>query len=97
MSIESIEHKIRVSIGKALHHNKSNPDGKVDVEHVADEHGVSEDQVREQMAWLHNQNLIGGPLANESRQVSQVPYGSLNDVEFSEAGLAWSMAGYPML
>jgi len=97
MSIESIEHKIRVSIGKALHHNRSNPEGKVDIEHVAEEHGVSEDQVREQVAWLHRQNLVGGPLANESLQVAGVPGGSLGDLQYTEAGMAWSMAGYPLL
>ncbi len=97
MSIESIEHKIRVSVGKALHHNRSHAEGQVDIEHVAQEHGVSEDQVREQVAWLRSQNLVNGPLEYESQQVSHVPTESLGNVQFSDAGLAWAMAGYPLL
>ena len=97
MSIESIEHKIRVSIGKALHHNKSDQEGKLDIEHIADEHGISQDQVQEQVAWLHRQNLVAGPLEYESQQVSGVPGASLRKLDYTEAGLAWSMAGYPLL
>jgi hypothetical protein len=99
MSIDSIEHRIRVSIGKVLHHKhtNANPDGTVDIEHIAREHGVSEDQVREQVAWLRGQNLIGGPLEIEGQQVSQVPNETLGNHQLSDAGLAWAMAGYPLL
>src|SRR6188472_2212375 len=97
MSIDSVEHRIRVSIGKVLHHKRTNPEGTVDIEHIAQEHGVSEDQVREQVAWLRSQNLVGGPLEIEGQQVSQVPNEALGLHDLSEAGLAWAMAGYPVL
>jgi len=98
MSIDSIEHKIRVSIGKVLHHKHHNPEeGSVDIEHIAQEHGVSEDQVREQMTWLRTQNLIAGPLEYEGMQVSEVPMESLGAHDLSESGMAWAMAGYPLI
>jgi hypothetical protein len=98
MSVESVEHRIRVALGKAFHHKHHNPDGAVDLENIAAEHGVSEDQVKEQMAYLRNQNILAGPLAVEGAQVSGVPaefYGDQHSL--SDNGLAWASAGYPVL
>lgn len=97
MSDESIFHKIRVDIGKAFHHKRTDPEGMVDIESIASENGVSEDQVREQMSYLHSQNMIRGPLANEGLQVRGVPDGELDQHHLTEDGLAWANAGYPVI
>jgi hypothetical protein len=97
MSDESFVHKIRVSIGQAFHHKHHNPDGKVDIESIASEHGVSEDQVREQMEYLRGQNMIRGPLSNEGLQVRGVPQYMMDDHHMTEDGLNWAMAGYPVI
>lgn len=97
MSDESFAHKIRVSIGQAFHHKHHDPAGKVDIESIASEHGVSESQVREQMEYLRSQNMIRGPLSNEGMQVRGVPQTMMDDHHLTEDGLNWAMAGYPVI
>ncbi len=97
MSDDSIIHKVRVSIGKAFHYKHKDPAGKVDLESIASENGVSEDQVREQMEYLRSQNLIRGPLSNEGMQVRGVPAELMDNHHLTEDGLAWADAGYPVI
>ena len=97
MSDDSIIHKIRTSIGEAFHHKHKDPAGKVDIESIASENGVSEDQVREQMEYLRSQNLIRGPLSNEGLQVRGVPSEMMDHHHLTEDGLAWADAGYPVI
>lgn len=98
MSDESWEHRVRVALGKAFHHRHHNPEGAVDLEHIAREQGVSEDQVKEQMAYLREQNLLVGPLASEGQQVSGVPSHTFADQhQLSDAGFAWVSAGFPIV
>lgn len=97
MTDDSIFHKIRVDLGKAFHHKHTNPDGKVDIESIATENGVSQSQVQEQMEYLRRQNLIAGPMANEGLQVRGVPDSELDQHNLTQDGLAWSMAGYPVI
>ncbi len=95
MSDESLAHRIRVSLGKAFHHKHTTNEGTVDVEHIANEHGVSEDQVMEQFAWLREQNMVAGPLENEARQIGGVPGANIHDHNITEDGLLWAASGYP--
>jgi hypothetical protein len=97
MSVESLEHRIRVALGKAFHHKHHTESGSVDILNIASEHEVSEDQVKEQLAYLHRQNLLGGPLEFEGHQVAGVPGGAYDDVHITDAGLGWAAAGYPVL
>ncbi len=91
-------HAIRQSIGKVVYWNTQNDnEGKADIESIAREHNVSEDQVRDQMEFLRSQNLIRGPLANEGLQVREVPGHMLAHHTLTEDGLAWADAGYPVL
>jgi hypothetical protein len=97
MTDESRAHRIRVSIGKAFHHKHHDPDGKVDLERIASEHGVSEDQVREQVDYLRQQNLIGGPLEFEGEQIRGVPSSVFDDHHLTPDGLAWANSGFPVI
>lgn len=95
MSQTSLEHRIRVSLGKALHHRHHDPDGVADIESIASEHGVSEDQVMEQVAWLREQNLIEGPMQNESGQIGHIPPSEWPNHRLTSDGLDWAGAGFP--
>lgn len=97
MTDDSLAHQIRVSLGKAFHGKHLDPAGKVDIESIASENGVSESQVREQMNYLRTQNMIRGPLANEGLQVRDVPDHEPNAHDLTDEGLAWSLAGYPVI
>ena len=98
MSDESLEHRIRVALGNAFHHkHHTGGEGAVDIEHIASEHNVSEDQVKEQLAFLHRQNIIGGPLEFEGMQVAGVPGAMYDDVHITDTGLGWAASGYPVL
>lgn len=97
MTDDSLAHKIRVSIGKAFHHKHHDPSGKIDLESIASEHGVSEDQVQEQMSYLRQQNLIGGPLESEGQQISQVPSSVFDDHHLTPDGIIWATAGFPVM
>ncbi len=97
MTEESIEHRIRVEIGKAFHHKHQTQSGTVDLQNIAAQHGVSEDQVKEQIAYLKKQNILGGPLAGEGEQVANVPFAALASYELTDEGLAWAGAGYNYL
>ena len=94
MSIDSLEHRIRVSLGKAFHHKHTTKEGAVDIEAIASEHGVSNDQVQEQIAYLKRQNILSGPLGMDESQVEGVPAGD-HDLTFN--GLGWATAGYPII
>ena len=95
MAAESLEHRIRVSLGKALHHRHHDQDGVADIENIASEHGVSEDQVMEQVSWLREQNLIEGPMQNESGQIARIPASEWSNHKFTSDGLEWAGAGFP--
>jgi hypothetical protein len=95
MTQPSLEHRIRVSLGNALHRRHHGQPGVEDIESIASEHGVSEDQVMEQVAWLREQNLIDGPLQNESGQISHIPASEWPDHKLTSAGLEWAGAGFP--
>ncbi len=97
MTEQSIEHRIRVAIGKAFHHKHQTQAGTVDLQNIAAQHGVSEDQVKEQMAYLRSQNLLDGPLAAEGEQIADVPITGFGDYQLTEEGLAWVEAGYNYL
>jgi len=97
MTEESIEHRIRVAIGKAFHHKHQTGTGTVDLDNIASDHGVSEDQVKEQIAYLKKQNVIGGPMASEGEQVANVPISGFGEYQLTEEGLAWAGAGYNYL
>jgi hypothetical protein len=58
---------------------------------------VSEDQLKEQLAYLRSQNLIGGPLAIEGEQTIGVPSATYKDTYLTEEGLAWAEAGYAVI
>jgi len=95
MSENSIEHRIRVALGKALHHKHRTGSGSVDLEHIASEHNVSVDQVKEQFSWLREQNLVGGPLDLEGEQIARVPAYWFDEHELTDQGLEWAEAGFP--
>lgn len=95
MTQTSLEHRIRVSLGKALHHRRNDADGVVDIEHIASEHGVSEDQVMEQVGWLREQNLVDGPLQSESGQIGKIPASEWPNHKLTSDGLEWAGAGFP--
>jgi hypothetical protein len=98
MAVDSVEHRIRVALGKAFHHKHQHPEGAVDLGNIAAEQGVSEDQVKEQMTYLRDQNILAGPEAVESEQISGVPAELFGDEHsLSDDGLAWASAGYPVL
>ncbi len=97
MSEDSIEHRIRVAIGKAFHHKHQTGEGSANLENIAAEHGVSEDQVKEQIAYLKKQNYLGEPLAGEGAQVANVPFAGFAAYALTEEGLAWAGAGYNYL
>ncbi len=91
----SLEHRIRAAIGKALHRRHLDGSGVVDIEHIARENGVSQDQVNEQFNWLREQNLVQGPLANESRETQNVPASWYDAHSLTDLGLMWAENGYP--
>ena len=95
MADASLEHRIRVALGRAFHHKHKMRDGSVDIEHIASEHGVSEDQVMEQFAWLRNQGLIDGPLNNESRQIGKIPAEMIDQHHLTGEGLNWAETDFP--
>ena len=95
MAENSLEHRIRVALGKALHHKHRTGSGSVDIENIASEQGVSVDQVKEQFVWLREQNLAGGPLDLEGEQIAKVPAGWFGDHELTDAGLEWAEEGFP--
>lgn len=95
MAGPSLEHRIRADIGKALHRRHVDGSGTVDIEHIAREQGVSEDQVREQFDWLREQNLVQGPLAEEGEQIEDVPADWYGAHSLTDLGLAWAENGYP--
>jgi hypothetical protein len=95
MTESSLEHRIRVALGRAFHHRHRNGSGSVDIEDIAAEHGVSEDQVMEQLAWLRHQNLLGGPMMDESLQVAGVPLAGYDEHHLTDEGVAWAESGYP--
>ena len=97
MTDDSLAYKIRVSIGKAFHHKHHDPEGKVDLEGIASEHGVSEDQVREQLGYLRQQNLIGGPLEFEGEQIRRVPSAVFDDHHLTPDGVAWAASSFPLI
>lgn len=97
MTHESIEHRIRAALGKAFHHKHESGEETASLENIASEHGVSEDQVKEQLSYLRSQNLLGGPLAIEGQGVANVPIGNFADHELTDEGLAWARAGYPYI
>lgn len=96
MSENSLEHRIRVALGKALHHKHRTKSGSVNLEDVAAEHDVSVDQVKEQFGWLREQNLIGGPLDLEGEQIANVPAYWFEEHELTDQGLDWAEAGFPI-
>lgn len=95
MSENSLEHRIRVALGKVFHHKHKSGSGAVNIEQIASEHDVSVSQVKEQFAWLREQNLINGPLDVESEQISHVPASWFQDHELTEEGLEWAESGFP--
>ena len=95
MTEESLEHRIRVALGKAFHHKHTTQSGDVDVESIASEHGVSNDQVREQISYLKSQDIISGPMALEGAQVAGVPGSVSDDSILTATGLGWAETGYP--
>lgn len=97
MAEDSIEHRIRVAIGKAFHHKHETGEASANLENIAGEHGVSEDQVKEQVAYLKKQNVLGGPLAAEGEQVANIPFGAYAAYALTDEGLAWAGAGYNYL
>jgi hypothetical protein len=98
MSYASLEHRIRIALGKAFHHkHHTGAEGAVDIGNIASEHNVSEDQVKEQLAFLHANNVLSGPLALEGEHTAGVPAAMYHDVHITDAGLGWAAAGYPVL
>jgi hypothetical protein len=97
MTEESLEHRIRVSLGKMFHHNHKTQSGDVDIEGIASEHGVSNDQVREQIAYLKSQDILSGPMALEGAQVSGVPGSGSDNSILTATGLGWAESGYPAI
>ena len=95
MAGPSLEHRIRADIGKALHRKHVDGSGEVDVEHIARENGVSQDQVQEQFTWLRQQNLVQGPMADESEQIEDVPPSWYGAHSLTDLGLAWAENGFP--
>jgi hypothetical protein len=95
MAGASLEHRIRADIGKALHRRHLDGAGVVDIEHIARENGVSQDQVEEQFSWLREQNLVQGPMDIESEQVADVPANWYGEHSLTDLGLAWAENGYP--
>jgi hypothetical protein len=94
MTDHALNHPIRVAIGRALHHKHLTHAGSVDLEHIASELGVSEDQMLEQFAWLREQKLISGPLGTESEQIDHVPTSSFDQHRLTDEGLAWAESGF---
>jgi hypothetical protein len=95
MAAPSLEHRIRAELGRALHRRHVDGSGTVDIAHIAREQGVSEDQVREQFAWLREQNLVQGPMDLESEQIDDVPPSWYGAHSLTDLGLAWAENGYP--
>jgi hypothetical protein len=95
MTEESLEHRIRVSLGKAFHHKHKTQAGAVDIEDIASQHGVSNDQVEEQIAFLKSQDILSGPMGLEGEQVSHVPGSVSGDAVLTAVGLQWAESGYP--
>ena len=95
MTGSSLEHRIRADIGKALHRKHLDGSGEVDIEHIARENGVSQDQVDEQFTWLREQNLAQGPLAIEGEAIDDVPSNWYGAHSLTDLGLAWAENGYP--
>jgi hypothetical protein len=95
MAAVSLEHRIRVDIGKALHRKHLDQAGAVDVEHIARENDVSQDQVEEQFRWLREQNLVQGPMTDESEQIADVPANWYGAHSLTDLGLMWAENGFP--
>jgi hypothetical protein len=95
MTPETLDQRIRAALGEVFHRKQRLDTGDVDIEAIASEHGVSEEQILEQMAWLREQSLIGGPLEEEGRQISGLPYSGYDEHHLTNRGVAWAEAGFP--
>jgi hypothetical protein len=95
MAGPSLEHRIRADLVRALHRKHLDGSGTVDIEHIARENGVSQDQVEEQFNWLREQNLVQGPMDIESDQVAAVPADWYGAHSLTDLGRAWAEDGYP--
>lgn len=95
MAAASLEHRIRADIGKALHRKHLDAAGALDIEHIARENDVSQDQVEEQFKWLRQQNIIQGPMELEGEEIEDVPPTSYGAHSLTDLGLAWAENGFP--
>ena len=97
MTDDHLIHKLRVSIGQAFHHHHTNGGDEIDLGQVANEHGVSDAEVNEQLQYLRDQNLIGGAEGFDSTSPGGIMGDVSNDEYLTSAGLAWAAAGFPLL
>lgn len=97
MSDDHLIHRLRVSIGEAFHHHHLSGEGEVDLSHVAAAHGVSDDEVNEQLQYLRDQNIIGGPEGADGSASGGITGDVANGEYLTTAGLAWAASGFPFL